>query len=486
MADFAFIGASTLQKRVAPVGGELPPSKRLSPQEQNPSAFSQAELVAARVDNRILKEKVEQLQQDNTALAVRQEQLVTDSNTERYMSELKFHEAKERVVRLQAVLKEKEALRNHERYEMQRLRDHNTDMAQHKLTLFKRIQTLRAGLDATKSTKSPMGQVNISEVGGGEWTQVQGDKDVMQLENKMQNQQQMFEKEKCDMQENISKLQAALIKENESFKAVREEMKKLEVDSAQRTEDLKAEIKILRNYNTGLEHDRRTLDQELQTAQQEVELAQNKISSLEEDLDEQKRLCEAAVKAKKTLARKRQRQLPQEDSHENPELKRTIQILTDERDGLAKKVKHMSAESSSAAIWQDTAKANKAVVKKCNEKIREALNTQLDLEVQLQQRDAEIAELKRNPPKKSSKKAVKEADKQTDAAMKAQKAAEGRVENLFQHYDVLHGKNSVLVSKLTAMAQVGGFGNHGSIYRKELNALKGTPLEELDEYKEQS
>lgn len=485
MVDFTFIQADTLQKRAAPADTELPPTKRLSPSEFNPYAFTQAELVAARVANKVLTDRVEQLHQDNTALTTRQEQLVAQSNTERVISKLKIHEAEERITRLQTVLREKEILCNHERDEMQHLRDRNTDMAQHKLTLFKRIQTLRAELEANKSAKFGDGQMETSEVEEGVWTQVQVKKDLFKLEHKLQAEQQTFENERRLMQEEIASLQAALkSKEDQSIKAVQKEMEKLEASSAQRTEDLKTEIKILRNYNADLEEDRRTLEQELQTAQQEVLTAQDKVSGLREDLDEQERLCKAAIKAKELLAS--QRQAPQDDSREKAELKRTIQILADERDGLAKKLKDMSAESSSVAIWQDAAKANKAAAKKSNEKVRVVLKAQRDLEFQLQQRDAEIAELKRNPPKKSWKKAVKEAQKQADAAIEAQKAAEGRVENLFQHYDLLHGKNLVLVGKLTAIAQVGGFGNHGSIYRKELNALKGPALEELDEYKEQS
>lgn len=344
---------------------------------------------------------------------------------------------------------------------------------------------MRAELEANKRAEPTVGQTEISEVEEGVWTRAQVEKDLVKLEHNLQAEQQTFEREKHLMQEEIARLQAALrSKEDQGIKAVQKEMEKLEVSSAQRIEDLKTEIKILRNYNADLEKDRRTLEQELQAAQQEVLTAQDKVSGLREDLDEQERLCKAAIKAKEIPAS--QRQAPQDDSREKAELKRTIQVLADERDGLAKKLKDMLAESSSVAIWQDAAKANKSTAKKSNEKVREVLKTQRDLKFQLQQRDAEIAELKRNPPKKSWKKAAKEAEKQADAAIEARKAAEGRVENLFQHYDVLHGKNLVLISKLTAMAQVGGFGNHGSIYRKELDALKGPALEELDEYKEQS
>jgi hypothetical protein len=72
----------------------------------------------------------------------------------------------------------------------------------------------------------------------------------------------------------------------------------------------------------------------------------------------------------------------------------------------------------------------------------------------------------------------------------AQKAAEEgkrllltRIGGMFAHYRSLHEKNAALVAKLTAMARAGGFGNHGSVYRKELANLTGVSLEDLPEYK---
>lgn len=69
------------------------------------------------------------------------------------------------------------------------------------------------------------------------------------------------------------------------------------------------------------------------------------------------------------------------------------------------------------------------------------------------------------------------------AADNAVKSAKAKTDAMFAHYDIVQNKNTVLIGKLTMMAQAGGFGNLGSNYRKELDALKAPSLEELDECK---
>jgi predicted nucleic acid-binding Zn-ribbon protein len=69
------------------------------------------------------------------------------------------------------------------------------------------------------------------------------------------------------------------------------------------------------------------------------------------------------------------------------------------------------------------------------------------------------------------------------AADNAVKSAKAKTDAMFAHYDIVQNKNTVLIGKLTMMAQAGGFGNPGSNYRKELDALKVPSLEELDECK---
>ncbi|KZM25442.1 hypothetical protein ST47_g3418 [Ascochyta rabiei] len=112
--------------------------------------------------------------------------------------------------------------------------------------------------------------------------------------------------------------------------------------------------------------------------------------------------------------------------------------------------------------------------------ISQLQKSQDETKLQLQQRDAKITELKARCPEKKhdmDKSAVKQAQKQA-------KTSEARVKKMFDHYDTLHNQNVILIGKLTAMAQAGGFGNRGSMYRKELDALKAPSLEELKEFGE--
>lgn len=55
---------------------------------------------------------------------------------------------------------------------------------------------------------------------------------------------------------------------------------------------------------------------------------------------------------------------------------------------------------------------------------------------------------------------------------------------MFAHYRTLYGKNGALVEKLMSMAKAGGFGHHSSLYRREVENLRGSHLEILDEYKQ--
>lgn len=100
-------------------------------------------------------------------------------------------------------------------------------------------------------------------------------------------------------------------------------------------------------------------------------------------------------------------------------------------------------------------------------------------------RDAEIAALKSTRSGTNSQEALRTAKKAERKAQEAMHTEQAKKEAMFSHYDSAQNKNSVLIGKLTTMAQAGGFGNHGSISQKELDALRARPLTELDEYKEQ-
>lgn len=71
--------------------------------------------------------------------------------------------------------------------------------------------------------------------------------------------------------------------------------------------------------------------------------------------------------------------------------------------------------------------------------------------------------------------ALKQAQEQT-------KATEVRLEKMFVHYEALHTKNTKLAGKLMRMAKAGGFGGQGTTWRKEMDALTASEVEELDEF----
>jgi predicted RNase H-like nuclease (RuvC/YqgF family) len=113
---------------------------------------------------------------------------------------------------------------------------------------------------------------------------------------------------------------------------------------------------------------------------------------------------------------------------------------------------------------------------------------QNSLEEDLQQRSAEIEVLKlqrSTEGTKSSSTAIKKEDKANKRTKEALKVAGARLKQMHEHYDSLHTKNTIMLGKLTAMVQAGGFGNRGSLYRKELDSPKAPSLDELLQYEEQ-
>jgi hypothetical protein len=110
--------------------------------------------------------------------------------------------------------------------------------------------------------------------------------------------------------------------------------------------------------------------------------------------------------------------------------------------------------------------------------------TQQDLAYKLQRCKAELAEMKSSRTDKSRHRS--ERDKK--AVMKAEeasKAAKAKTKAMFEQYDLVQNKNTVLIGKLRMMAEAGGFDGPNTSFRKELDALKAPELTELDEYEEQ-
>lgn len=121
-------------------------------------------------------------------------------------------------------------------------------------------------------------------------------------------------------------------------------------------------------------------------------------------------------------------------------------------------------------------------IKEKNDIVVDIQKSQQSLMLQVQQRDEEIAVLKSKctvDAARTKSTALRKAEK---TAREALKAARTKTTAMFSHYDAIQNKNTILIGKLAMMANVGGFGNPGSAYRKELDTLKAPPLTELEEY----
>lgn len=103
---------------------------------------------------------------------------------------------------------------------------------------------------------------------------------------------------------------------------------------------------------------------------------------------------------------------------------------------------------------------------------------QQDLVSKLQRYEAEIADLRSSRTAGRDRKAVEEAQE-------AVKTAQAKTSAMYEHYDSVQNKNTVLIGKMRMMAKAGGFDGPNTSFRKELDSLRAPELTELDEYDEQ-
>jgi hypothetical protein len=227
-------------------------------------------------------------------------------------------------------------------------------------------------------------------------------------------------------------LQKELRKLTKAKDKAQTKLTELEVEHVQRSDANKTEIKLLRTHNDELKEKLKIQERTMQ----------NEVSSSKNDLDEQKRLCKEAIQARDTATTKLTTKKPRND--------------------------HSKQNKEDASTIADLQKV------------------QASLQSQLHQRSTEIISLRGIITRLESKSKVSRKDPSVKATQKLNKEVQARIDKMFTHYDSLHNKNMVLIGKLNMMAQAGGFGNPGSTYRKELEALKAPGLEELDEYKERA
>jgi hypothetical protein len=101
-------------------------------------------------------------------------------------------------------------------------------------------------------------------------------------------------------------------------------------------------------------------------------------------------------------------------------------------------------------------------------KIVELREVQKEVQAQIQQRDKEITELKTFPPKSASKEDRCAAREAQEVFLERSKTLETRITKIYNHYDAVQSKNTVLIGKFTMMAQIGGFGGLNTLIAKSL------------------
>jgi predicted nucleic acid-binding Zn-ribbon protein len=268
----------------------------------------------------------------------------------------------------------------------------------------------------------------------------------------------MLERDNDSMKGYIAKLESAVKRKTGDHAHVEtplhDQLAKLKIQLRDQDEANNAEVGWLRRRNKDLEDDKSLLELEVKSQNVKIQRLETDISDLSLDLRERETLYRESLQAE------------QKDQDQNSDI-----------DDITRKYKK----------WKKSARLNEKRVDKLEEQLglerqlTEYLQTQKkELEKEYQERGSKIIELMRDL---DSDKALKKVNK---AVKESKRILLARLEGMYAHYRTLHGNNEALVAKLTAMATAGGFGHHSSKYRKELDALKGEPLEDLNEYEESS
>ncbi|KAF1845999.1 uncharacterized protein K460DRAFT_355734 [Cucurbitaria berberidis CBS 394.84] len=235
----------------------------------------------------------------------------------------------------------------------------------------------------------------------------------------------------------------------------------LKAQIANQEESSRVEIKSLREHNAKLEYNA--------TAHNDKTRAlEAKILSLTEEVREQKSLHKAGSSDDARIL-KRRIKLSIERAERQ---KQQIKDLVKETDTLSRKVEKLKAERQTTRPEQ----GNTAVLDQ-SDQIKTLQAHAARLKQKLRERGDHLIRLSRDNISRT------ELRREKKAALEATKSLRTHVAGMFIHYRALSEKNAVLLEKLSGMAEAGGFGDPGSLYRKELDRLKGQPIEELYEYK---
>jgi chromosome segregation ATPase len=268
----------------------------------------------------------------------------------------------------------------------------------------------------------------------------------------------MLERDNDSMKGYIAKLESAVKRKTGDHTHVEtplhDQLAKLKIQLRDQDEANGAEVGWLRRRNKDLEHYKSLLESEVESLNIKLQRLETDVSDLSLDLRERETLYSESLQA------------DQKDQNQNSDI-----------DEITRKYKK----------WKKSARPNENRVEELEEELdierqrfEHLQNQKKELEKEYQERGSKIIELMHDL---DSDKALKKVNK---AVKESKRILLARLEGMYAHYRTLHGNNEALVAKLTAMATAGGFGHHSSKYRKELDALKGQPLEDLNEYEESS
>jgi chromosome segregation ATPase len=242
-------------------------------------------------------------------------------------------------------------------------------------------------------------------------------------------------------------------------------MLKAQIES--KDESARTEIRLLRETNARLEGEKTTLEGSVNRLKDKTVALEAEIAGLTEDVREQKTLPIGTANSEygdaESLAKKYKKLRKMVKDSERRNL-----TLAEERDDLSSKILQLEAERV----------ANQAEAFEKDDLIEKLQCQVARLEQGFRQQGGHLILLSRDSGSKVKIRMEK------NAAVEAKSLLQTHVSGMYIRYRTLLENNNALMDKLTSMAVAGRFGHRGSIYRRELEMLKGQPLEELYEYKQ--
>lgn len=251
------------------------------------------------------------------------------------------------------------------------------------------------------------------------------------------------------------------------------------VDNSQETATLQAKqpklqnsVKTLQEFSTLNIREKKNAGAYIGELEQKIRGLETEVSDLTNEIRERERLySEAFQQQQQQQQHKPERADPQAQINqllkENKKLKKSAKsenrTLIAERDDLHEQLAHANK----------TAIANETQLNEAREQYNELIAQKRKVEQEFKTRGEEIIKLTRDLNTLT----------QRESTSESRRTLLAQLGSMFAHYRTLYERNEALVGKLMNMAKAGGFGHHSSLYRREVESMKGMQLEGLEEYK---